>query len=245
MFAAMLAHDQLLRRYMAKHRGYEVKQNGDGFMIAFQRPRDALEFCLGVQGAFLVQKGVDESGVGVEGEADSDGSGLVEDAAEMVENELGLETRGQIDREVAAKRYEDIRLRMSLHHGDVFEQINPVTQRADYMGPSVNRAARYVQATEPGMIVGSLEFVEALKTEWTEGDVVSGDGSEATSGRFEIRSMGMRKFKGVEGREKLFRLMPLSSEGGREEEDTTDSEEQIVGEGRVGGDLKIDEVALR
>jgi eukaryotic-like serine/threonine-protein kinase len=43
-------HNAVFRRRLAEHGGYEVKSQGDGFMLAFAQPSEALAFALGVQG---------------------------------------------------------------------------------------------------------------------------------------------------------------------------------------------------
>lgn len=45
----LAAHDELVRREVAECSGYVVKSQGDGFMVAFEGPLDALHCALGVQ----------------------------------------------------------------------------------------------------------------------------------------------------------------------------------------------------
>jgi class 3 adenylate cyclase len=45
-------HNRLVRSAIAEHRGYEVKTEGDAFMVAFQSARDALRCAIDVQRAF-------------------------------------------------------------------------------------------------------------------------------------------------------------------------------------------------
>jgi class 3 adenylate cyclase len=45
-------HDEIVRRLLSLHRGYEVKTVGDAFMIAFQSGRDALNCAISIQRAF-------------------------------------------------------------------------------------------------------------------------------------------------------------------------------------------------
>ena len=45
-------HNRLVRTAIAEHRGYEVKTEGDAFMVAFQSARDALRCAIDVQRAF-------------------------------------------------------------------------------------------------------------------------------------------------------------------------------------------------
>jgi adenylate cyclase len=42
-------HNELIGRHVAAHRGYVVKNQGDGFMLAFREPVDAVRCCLAVQ----------------------------------------------------------------------------------------------------------------------------------------------------------------------------------------------------
>ncbi|MCT7660757.1 adenylate/guanylate cyclase domain-containing protein [Mycobacterium deserti] len=46
-------HNELIERRVADHRGYVVKNQGDGFMIAFAEPGDAVRCCVAVQRALL------------------------------------------------------------------------------------------------------------------------------------------------------------------------------------------------
>jgi class 3 adenylate cyclase len=47
--ASLAAHDAVMRAALQKHGGYEVKTEGDAFMIAFKNPSQALRFCVEVQ----------------------------------------------------------------------------------------------------------------------------------------------------------------------------------------------------
>lgn len=44
-------HSELVARLVADHRGYVVKNQGDGFMLAFSEPVDAVRCCIAVQQA--------------------------------------------------------------------------------------------------------------------------------------------------------------------------------------------------
>ena len=56
-----------------------------------------------------------------------------------------------------------LRLRMSAHFGDPIPKWNEVISRMDYLGPMVNRAARFIQVTEGGQVVVSMEFLDELQ----------------------------------------------------------------------------------
>jgi class 3 adenylate cyclase len=49
MREALRVHDDVLRRLLATHRGYEVRTEGDAFVCAFADPVDAALFCLRAQ----------------------------------------------------------------------------------------------------------------------------------------------------------------------------------------------------
>ncbi|TNE87090.1 MAG: hypothetical protein EP330_19145 [Deltaproteobacteria bacterium] len=46
---SLKAHDAVMRASIGRHGGYEVKTEGDAFMVAFAHPAQALDFCLDVQ----------------------------------------------------------------------------------------------------------------------------------------------------------------------------------------------------
>jgi class 3 adenylate cyclase len=46
---SLRAHDAVMRASLHRHGGYEVKTEGDSFMVAFTHPVRALQFCLEVQ----------------------------------------------------------------------------------------------------------------------------------------------------------------------------------------------------
>jgi class 3 adenylate cyclase len=49
MRVALVLHDELFRQVLAEHGGYEVKTEGDAFMVAFASPGAALAWCRDVQ----------------------------------------------------------------------------------------------------------------------------------------------------------------------------------------------------
>ena len=49
-FGPVLAlHQEIFRQCIAQFKGYEVKTEGDAFMVAFAKPLDAAQFCMTVQ----------------------------------------------------------------------------------------------------------------------------------------------------------------------------------------------------
>ncbi|KAK5075514.1 hypothetical protein LTR64_001721 [Lithohypha guttulata] len=213
MAEAMEIHDNFVRRLLDNHAGYEVKQNGDGFMIAFQSALSALNFCLEVQVQLQEQEWPPH---------------LLElgPAQPVVVHDTEHEAKDQ------KVLWKGLRLRMSAHFGEPVCKWNDIIKRMDYLGPAVNRAARYVSVCEGGQIVVSEEFIEALKSERTaslgeNGPLYNDSQSEDTNGyaleqkdfeglietEFELRMLGHRHFKGVDEKQRLFFIIPKSLEG--------------------------------
>jgi len=213
MAESMTIHDDLLRNLTATHSGYEVKQNGDGFMIAFQSAVSALNFCLDVQLQLQEQKWPQEL--------------LDIGPAQPVVNE-----HAESDDEQEDVLWRGLRLRMSAHFGEPVCVWNEVIQRMDYLGPAVNRAARFVSVCEGGQIVVSEEFLQELSNSATStgarngplfenaqagGAVVHEDDQrqleDLVGTRFEVRMLGDRHFKGVAEKQRLFFIIPKSLQG--------------------------------
>ena len=45
-------HNERIRRFLAKHDGFEVKTNGDSFMVAFAQPENAVMCAADIQRSF-------------------------------------------------------------------------------------------------------------------------------------------------------------------------------------------------
>ncbi|MEC7751058.1 MAG: adenylate/guanylate cyclase domain-containing protein, partial [Myxococcota bacterium] len=127
MHKAIERHDELLRRLLVEHRGYEVKSEGDAFMAAFAEARDAVEWCLQAQRLLLTLNW----------------PGLLGDQPES-------STERRADGSLIS---EGLRVRMGGHIGRPNHRKNPTTGRMDYFGGMVNRAARISHAGHGGQIV--------------------------------------------------------------------------------------------
>ncbi|KAI1619024.1 nucleotide cyclase [Exophiala viscosa] len=211
MVEAMAIHDIMIRDLTKENDGYEVKQNGDGFMIAFPTATAAVQFCLDAQERLLDEvwpKGILNLPSGSETK-DSDGQVL----------------------------FRGLKLRMSAHWGEPVCNYNEVIKRMDYLGPMVNRAARFIQVTEGGQITVSEDFLLQLQGELEaaknqpDGKTCSDNDSDKaetvelstlrskkdqkklTHQQFEIQLLGEHDFKGLDEPEKLYYLVPRSLEG--------------------------------
>lgn len=123
MRTALFLHERMMRGSIASFGGYEVKTEGDSFMVAFHAPMDAVRFCLDVQRRLLGLAWPDE---------------------------LLRMTDGS-DRNDAIWR--GLRVRMGAHAGKPDCRLDPVTGRMDYFGPDVNRASRVMGSANGGQIL--------------------------------------------------------------------------------------------
>jgi len=115
---ALTAHDAIMRSLMRIFNGYEVKTEGDAFMVAFFNPNDAVAWCINVQRALLACPWPT--------------------ALHSHPSSLRIVSVDDPSKDVFA----GLRVRMGVHCGEPSCRRNPVTGRMDYFGPVVNRAAR-------------------------------------------------------------------------------------------------------
>jgi predicted ATPase/class 3 adenylate cyclase/Tfp pilus assembly protein PilF len=123
MREALAVHDEVLRRIIEERGGYEVKTEGDAFMVAFARAADAVRWCLDAQLALL----------------DARWPEAIFDRPEAA-----------IARQGDHILFRGLRVRMGAHIGEPDCRPDPVTGRMDYFGPVVNRAARVANAGHGG-----------------------------------------------------------------------------------------------
>lgn len=127
MRAALQLHNDLFRRFLEELGGYEVKTEGDAFMVAFQEPVEAVRWCLDVQRSLVSLDWPPELTA-------------LEDAREVRDEQGGLAFHG-------------LRVRMGVHVGEPQEVPDPRSGRMDYFGPVVNRAARVSGSAHGGQIL--------------------------------------------------------------------------------------------
>lgn len=127
MSSALEIHNTFLRRTLADCGGYEVKTEGDSFMVAFGSAIQAVRWCLAAQ----------------------EGLAAVQWPPEILAHEAARE-EAKPDGE---RLFSGLRLRMGVHIGRPECRPDPVTGRMDYFGPMVNRAARVAAAAHGGQVV--------------------------------------------------------------------------------------------
>eukprot|EP01059_Diplonema_ambulator_P004887 TRINITY_DN14617_c0_g1_i1.p1 TRINITY_DN14617_c0_g1~~TRINITY_DN14617_c0_g1_i1.p1 ORF type:complete len:2084 (+),score=445.27 TRINITY_DN14617_c0_g1_i1:31-6282(+) len=135
MTVGLQAHNKIMRDAIKKYDGYEVKTIGDSFMVAFDSAYAACSFALEVQ-------------------------------VELTKHEWGPDLLQCPD--CATYEYEGnvvwhgLRVRIGIHYGPAEMQKNPITGRADYFGPTVNKAARVEAAATGGLVAVTANVLKEL-----------------------------------------------------------------------------------
>jgi predicted ATPase/class 3 adenylate cyclase len=126
MGRALEIHDRILRAVLLSTTGYEVKTQGDSFMVAFRTVLEAVRWCLDVQEVLLDAPWPEEI--------------LAQPEAAQERGPAGLLYRG-------------LRVRMGVHVGEPERRVDTRTGRVDYVGRMVNVAARVAQAGHGGQVL--------------------------------------------------------------------------------------------
>lgn len=132
MRTAIKTHNDIMRRQLRIYGGYEVKTEGDAFMVTFPTPTSAMVWCLSVQLKLLDAEWPEEI------TSSQDGCSI-------------LDSTG-------TKIYKGLSVRMGVHWGCPVPELDMVTQRMDYLGPVVNKAARVSSVADGGQIALSVDF---------------------------------------------------------------------------------------
>ncbi|MBM3271419.1 MAG: tetratricopeptide repeat protein [Candidatus Sericytochromatia bacterium] len=127
MRAALAEHNRILRDLLAAEGGYEVKTEGDAFMVAFAQADRAVHWCLWAQEALL--------------------------AADWPAELLDHPDAAAVASPDGATLFRGLRVRMGAHLGHPECLPDPNTGRMDYFGRMVNRAARVSGIAHGGQIV--------------------------------------------------------------------------------------------
>eukprot|EP00741_Cyanophora_paradoxa_P004456 tig00000803_g4325.t1 len=142
MAAALKQHNRLMRARIKAWKGYEVKTEGDAFMIAFASALEAIRFCLDVQVQLTKEEWDPE---------------LLKNPESAVEED-----------EAGSLLWRGLRVRMGCHTGEPSCEPDPTTRRMDYFGPMVNRAARVEGICHGGQITVSGSAMKALEGHMAE-----------------------------------------------------------------------------
>ena len=129
MRQALALHDEMMRATLLAAGGYEVKTEGDAFMVAFSTGQQAVDWCLRVQERLM--------------------------QAPWPEAILSQEEASEHLSEDGKPLFRGLRVRMGVHSGEPICQPDPNTGRMDYFGGMVNRAARVGGAGHGGQVLVS------------------------------------------------------------------------------------------
>jgi len=208
MRSAIKSHNEVMRRQLRVIGGYEVKTEGDAFMVSFPTATSALLWC------FVVQQHL----LDVDWPPEILNSVHCQEVLDADENRI----------------YRGLSVRMGMHWGAPVCEPDPITGRMDYFGPMVNRTARISGAADGGEIYVSSDFIaevhrtlEAYADDDRNGSISSQDTTEdnlieqnvrrelraLSSQGFEIKDMGTQKLKGLENPEILYLMFPHALSG--------------------------------
>lgn len=208
MRAAIKIHNAVMRRQLRIIGGYEVKTEGDAFMVSFPTATSALLWCFSVQSHLLEAPWPSE-----------------------ILNSVHCQEVLDADQNVI---YRGLSVRMGIHWGNPVCEPDPVTRRMDYFGPMVNRASRISGAADGGEINVSSDFIAEIQRSletYADNDRSTSIGSEETlnddimghairrelrslsSQGFEVKDLGKLKLKGLENPEYVYMMYPHSLAG--------------------------------
>ncbi len=126
MRLALELHDRILRTLLGTTSGYEVKTQGDSFMVAFPTVSDAMRWCLDVQEVLLNAPWPEE---------------------------LLAQPEGAVERGPHGLLFRGLRVRMGVHVGEPELRVDSRTGQVDYVGRMVNVAARVADAGHGGQVL--------------------------------------------------------------------------------------------
>ncbi|KPM39952.1 Adenylate cyclase [Neonectria ditissima] len=207
MRSAIKLHNEVMRRQLRRIGGYEVKTEGDAFMVSFPTATSALLWTFAVQMQLLDVSWPSEvlNSVSCQSVYDKD-NGLI---------------------------FKGLSVRMGIHFGDCVSETDPVTRRMDYFGPMVNKASRISAVADGGQITVSTDFISEIQrclenyqdtdraTSGSEdtfedesfASAIRKDLRSLTSQGFEVKEMGEKKLKGLENPEVVYSLYPHALAG--------------------------------
>ncbi|CZT02953.1 hypothetical protein WAI453_012178 [Rhynchosporium graminicola] len=208
MRSAIKLHNEVMRRQLRIIGGYEVKTEGDAFMVSFPTATSALLWCFAVQQQLLE----------------------VQWPSEVLSSFLGQEVYDNDHNLI----FKGLSVRMGIHWGAPVCENDPVTRRMDYFGPMVNRASRISSVADGGQITVSADFISEVQRcleTYSESDRSGSTGSEdafdndllsqsirrelrsLSSQGFEVKDLGERKLKGLENPEYIYLMYPHALSG--------------------------------
>ncbi|KAL0486290.1 adenylate cyclase [Acrasis kona] len=136
---SLKVHNHVMRKLIKQYNGYEVKTQGDSFMVAFQNVKDALEWALDCQRSLV--------------------------RADWPVNIVqAFDCRMEWD-DCENVVFKGLRVRIGLHYGYAERVLDKVTKRYDYFGNTVNCAARVESQAKGGQVFVSQELLQEVKND--------------------------------------------------------------------------------
>lgn len=239
MRSAIMMHNELMRRQLRIIGGYEVKTEGDAFMVSFPTVTSALLWSFSCQSHLLELPWPQE-------------------ILETVHCQEKLDSDQNII-------YRGLSVRMGIHWGQPVCDLDPITRRMDYFGPMVNKAARVSAVADGGQIAVSSDFITEVQRTleaYADDDRRDSVGSDDTvnddplssqirrelrqlsSQGFEVKDLGETKLKGLENPEFLYLMYPHSLAGRLSIPPGAESKVQLGGDAPAAGDEKAQPGAL-
>lgn len=239
MRSAIMMHNELMRRQLRIIGGYEVKTEGDAFMVSFPTVTSALLWCFSCQSHLLELPWPQE-------------------ILETVHCQEKLDADQN-------RIYRGLSVRMGLHWGRPVCEQDPITRRMDYFGPMVNKAARVSAVADGGQISVSTDYIAEIQRTleaYADDDRRDSVGSEDTvnddplanqirrelrqlsSQGFEVKDLGEKKLKGLENPEYLYLMYPHSLAGRLTIPPGAENKVQLGGDAPTGNDEKAGPGAL-
>eukprot|EP00817_Percolomonadidae_sp_ATCC50343_P006769 CAMPEP_0117422802 /NCGR_PEP_ID=MMETSP0758-20121206/3576_1 /TAXON_ID=63605 /ORGANISM="Percolomonas cosmopolitus, Strain AE-1 (ATCC 50343)" /LENGTH=615 /DNA_ID=CAMNT_0005205655 /DNA_START=125 /DNA_END=1969 /DNA_ORIENTATION=- len=173
MSNAIFLHNDVLRDIIFATGGYEVKTEGDAFMVAYENPLKAVEFAVRAQKELL--------------------------HVQWPESILG-EPQTALEEDSTGKIiFNGIRIRIGIHMGNALTKKDPFTDRTDYFGPTVNRAARIESTGDGGQVLLSEQVYVKLQESLDEFKGLFDE-------EIHIDSLGSFKLRGVEEEATLYQV---------------------------------------
>ncbi|KAK6544148.1 cysteinyl-tRNA synthetase [Orbilia ellipsospora] len=211
MRSAIKSHNDIMREQLRLCGGYEVKTEGDAFMVAFPTVTSALLWTFNVQLALLSCEAW---------------------PLEILRSQQCAEVWASDEEGAKNLMYRGLSVRMGIHFGQPVCERDPITKRMDYFGPMVNRAARISGVADGGQITVSMDYLTELrkmdalyppeetatasKPNDSFGDVTFDDAIRSdlrtlrNSSGWVIKPMGEKKLKGLENPEIISLIFPPS-----------------------------------
>ena len=215
MRSAIKTHNTIMRRSLRNVGGYEVKTEGDAFMVCFPTITTAVTWCFMVQSQLLT----------------------ADWPQEILDSEHG---KGVYDTDSGTLLYRGLSVRMGIHFGAPVCEVDPITKRMDYFGPMVNRAARICTEADGGQIAASADVVRELESiehhmeRRDSSDTIASstsalfkDMAALKASGFTVAPIGERKLKGLENTEYLYLICQKTLSGRLQLARLLNSDEEI------------------